>query len=119
MKILICEKIWVEVNGQERLLVVNDTLDLVQEHKAVEEEGSIVYYNVALIDDIEVDIPHLSSCVVEDYQVPEYKDGREKLLHRMDSTTDYLSAYEERLGIIVNPYCDVAYDSFMESEGSD
>jgi hypothetical protein len=121
MKVLITERIWIEVNGEDRLFQVNDTYDLVAADQEALEDGSIVMYHTALVDENEVDIPYDSSCVIEDYQVPIHKNAAEKILATMDSTVDYLTAYDELLGIKVNPYQDVATNHYWETgdEGND
>lgn len=104
------------VNGSIVYFQPNTTYPLVEANRVIRGlEGIVRIYNVATVNETETEILEDYCTIIDEQNIPVHENERDKYLEeRTDATTGYIQAYADRLNIIVNPYCDVDRDSWID-----
>jgi len=124
--VVITEGFTQTISGVKTVFKINTSYPLVEEGKDVYEDGIWNTYNTITYNEVSVDIPFDSSVVMTEEEMERIQgdatDGKtpEERFYEVysDLTADYLTAYEERLGIVVNPFADVDRDQYQDHDES-
>lgn len=115
-KALMTENYPFQNNGIRLFLLQNERYDVLEESIEQIENGTIViYHSISYNEAISTMVPEDYCVIVEEEYLQQDKTMLDRFVReRTDPTVNYKDAYEEILGIRINPYCDVDASCYQE-----
>lgn len=106
------------VNGTTVYFKANATYPLVDSYvNVLGDDGLLTEVHQITYEEETINVPTEYSAIIKETEVPTYQTEVEKwLAERTDYTTDYLTAFSDRLDIQVNADADVDASSYIEPQ---